>query len=175
MLPDRTKPGDILSSSWLNSLRDAVIESIVGGEGIQITRLGQNIVVAKMRGGTATAGVPIATRLIVTAIANDYLTCRRIDADDVPFGDSILVAKPIELRHDYTLYSGLTGLTTTNAQTVSATDGTTTEVWKVTLDYQANESIIWAQPVAVSGVQVGGNELRWIDANVAARAWAVEE
>lgn len=113
-------------------------------------------------------------RVKITAIANDYLTTRPYDGTTTGTAD-VLVARPWCLQHVAAHYAGLTSLTTVNAQQVTATDGSTTETWKVTPSYQVGDEIE-IRPVPVGGVvpTVGGVALAWIDANVDARAWAVE-
>lgn len=110
-------------------------------------------------------------RLRVKTIANDYLTCRTWDGTNEGSAD-INVARPVELRHDVDYYPGLTSLTTVNAQEVTATDGADTETWKVTPDYVVDGEI-WATVSGPgTGVTVSGTELRWVDLNLAGRAWA---
>ena len=103
-------------------------------------------------------------KLIVTAMANDYLSARFIDADGAATGDAIDIAKPEQLRHDVTLYASLTTLDTDSANQVSVSDGTTDEVWAINPAI-AISSLITAMPVGYSGVSVdygdGPVDLKW--------------
>ena len=109
------------------------------------------------------------TRLQVTAIANNYLTCRTWDGTTQGTVD-ILVAKPPMLRHVLANYPQLSSLTTVNAQQVTAIAGAVSETWKVTPLYTVGTEI--HAFVTATGVVVATIELTLMDANHSARAWA---
>lgn len=114
-------------------------------------------------------------RMRVKSISNDYLTCRTWDGT-TEGGSDILVARPPMLRHVLANYAamGITSLTSVNAQSVTASDGTTTETWRVTPDYTTN-----CEVYAIRGSRGGtgvtdadGNPVKWLDDNRDGRAWA---
>lgn len=104
--------------------------------------------------------------LEITSITNNnYLVCKPVGAAT----GAINVAKPPTLQHSYGNYAGLTSMTTTDAQTVSATDGSTTETWKVSPPYAVGQKI-WAVP-AVTGLTVSSKDVVLMDDNRAGRGW----
>ena len=101
---------------------------------------------------------------------NDYLVCRTWDGTTE--GDvDIDVAKPFQLRHIVANYDGLTTLTTTDAQTVTAGDGVTTETWAVNLAYFV-DCEIYAVKVPKGGTG-DATATEWMDLNVDGRKWGV--
>jgi hypothetical protein len=110
------------------------------------------------------------TKLQVTAIANDYLTCEPIGG-----GTPIYVAKPYELRHTAANYgSHIATLTTENAQQVLVVDEEDfQERWKVGLPYLVGAPIFAASSPNELIVTPGVIECHRVDLNVAARAWTL--
>ena len=111
--------------------------------------------------------------VVIDSIANDTLGVKRIDDDGVAIGDAFTVAKPWKLRHDADEYPDVSALTTTNAQEVEVTSGGEDYDWLVTPTYSTGDYIVVAR--AHTGLDDGGTPaqpIRWIDANVDARAWA---
>lgn len=107
----------------------------------------------------------------ITALANDYLTVRRVASDGVATGEAFDVAKPETLRHDASLYEGITTLTTVDTNTAEATDGSTSETIYVTLPYVVRNRIK-VSPVPYTGVNGSdGTDLRFV-AEAGGRAWA---
>ena len=146
--------------------------------GDQITAASENRLRATIRQivGTLTKqliGERANHKAEITAIANDYLSVKLINLiDDDVYGAAFDAAKPQMLRHDYTLYEGLTSLTTTKAQEVDASDGSTTETWKVTPSWQVGDRVR-VRRTNKSGVTVSSSDLGWEVAEDN-RAWARE-
>ena len=111
---------------------------------------------------------------ITSLITNDTLVVQRLDGDGVRVGSSMIVAKPYKLRHVAANYEWATSITSTDTNTVEASDGTNTYTWRVTPDGYAVGDIIYIQRVQYTGVTVG-SDLKWIDLNVDGRAWATDE
>lgn len=49
MIPDDIEKGNVITASWLNSVKAAILSDIRGGQGIDITRQGTNVTVALSR------------------------------------------------------------------------------------------------------------------------------
>lgn len=108
-----------------------------------------------------------AQAFIVMAVDADTLTCRTWDGS-VQGIEDVLVAKPPLLRQaviDGQSRDGV-AITWVNATTATATDGSDTETWKITLSYEPGD-IIYAvrAPTGVSAAS-------WQDLNVDGRTWA---
>lgn len=86
-------------------------------------------------------------------------------------GEPVEVAKPPLLRE--AVIDGQTReaatITYVNPITVTATDGSTVETWKITPSYQGGDIVF-----AMRGV-TGVDEVEWQDLNVDGRAWAKVE
>ena len=139
---------------------------VTGG---RANRIGPNVVISvdEARGGGQR---PI--RAEITALANDYLTVRKLDADGVKTGDAFNVAKPFLLRHVVGNYDWPDTLTTTNTNEVEVSLGTVEYDWRVTPLYRVGDQIT-VQRVAFSGVEVStGVDLKWIEV-ASERTWAV--
>lgn len=107
-------------------------------------------------------------KMLVTAIANNSLTCKRVDASDAAVGDDITVNRPEHLRHGTaSRWPLITTWTTVNAQEATVGNGTLSGTAKVTPAYVANVSLIYAAYNAATGA--------WEDTNRDGRAWAIEE
>ena len=120
------------------------------------------------------AAAPLGSlRLRFKSESNDYITCRTWDGTTEGTHD-VLVAKPPQLRHDYTLYAGLTGLTTTAVDEVTATNGLVIESWKVTTSYVIDGDIWATTPPSGTGVTASGNRVVWLDENRDGRVWAIK-
>lgn len=137
---------------------------VVGIDGTQVIKTYDGGLL--IRGG----GGPI--RLRVKEEFNDYLRCRTWDGSNEG-STNIYVAKPVLLRHTLSLYPQLSGLTTSDVDEVSATDGTDTETWLVTHSYYTDTEI-WAIPDATGLVDGDTNPIVLVDDNRNARIWAVE-
>lgn len=133
---------------------------------------------AVLRAGTT------ATPVAVVEVQNDYLSCKKIDADGKVVGDAFPVAKPPKLRHQAAQYPTAT-ITTVGAQTIDAVgevdENEVEERWIVTPPYFASglatpsptALILVARcPGALAAEEVGGETVDWIDLNVDARAWS---
>lgn len=118
-----------------------------------------------------TPGGPM--RCHIVAIFNDYLQCQSWDGASLG-GVNFYVAKPFKLLHVVANYPQLTSLTTVDEQTATATDGSTTETWKVTPSYVVGDEIRAAR-WGYTGVTVGAEQLSLIDVNNDARYWGVED
>lgn len=114
------------------------------------------------------------TTMRIKTLHNDYLTCRTWDGVNEGSVD-MRVAKPWKLRHVAANYPDVTSVTTTNTNAMTAT-GTPTEdvVIPDQLAYAIND-VIYAQHVGYTGVTVASEPLQWIDTNVDARAWTLED
>lgn len=166
------KPGDVITAEFLNNRLGGDSMSnrgrVLGGPGNLAGATTSGVAVGQAgRGGREN---PI--RLRVKTINDDYLEC--VTWNGTTEGQTLNVAKPYELRHVVGNYPQLTSITTTDEQTVEATDGTTTETWKVTPDY-TEDGEIEAALVNGTGVSVDGYDLKFIDMNNAGRGWGVEE
>ena len=135
---------------------------------------GADAVLGRGRGLGSPAGRGGPTQLMceITALANDDLTVRRLDASGAMIGAAFDAAKPFELRHVAANYDWPTGLTTTNTNEVEVTDGTDTYTWIVTPIYRVGDPIK-VEAVPFSGVTVSGSDLKW-EASASTRTWAVE-
>lgn len=119
-------------------------------------------------------GTPVAAiRMLVQSIENDYLVCRTWDGENLG-EDDVYVAKPYELRHVLANYPQLDAFTTVDVGEATVTYDGTDYTWKATPDYVVDAEIEAAR-VAQTGVTVSGEDLTWIDANTAGRAWGIEE
>ncbi len=114
------------------------------------------------------------TRVRVKEIFNNHLRCRNWD-DTTEGDDDFLVAKPFKLRHLVDEYPQLTGLTTIDINTVTATGtvegASATETWLTTPNYVVDDNLFMAP--ARTGLTIEGHELTYIDANTDARRWAM--
>lgn len=165
--------GDALSAKKLRG------QTLRGVGGISTSRGG----VSQIGGGGAIGIDPPRTvpyrpvvRMRFKSEDNDYITCRRWDGTTEGTED-VLVAKPWKLRHDADNYGTITSLSTTSASEVDVDDGgggEDEETWVVTPSYETNDEI-YAHAVNGTGVEVGDDELRFIDLNIDARAWAKED
>ena len=113
----------------------------------------------------------------------DHLVCRRFHEDGTVGETDVLVAKPRMLRHDPKYYLQVASMTTTDPDAVDVTfDGDTAdESWQVTLSYLPSATAGTKTPSVIHAVrsrlarevEVDGEPVRWLDANLDARAWAV--
>lgn len=111
------------------------------------------------------------SRLRVTAIANDYLTCRQILVDGTSDTQDIYVARPSCLRtRDATHPQYATATLTFDGSDPQKATSAEGQVWKVWPAYIASHSVIYAVPAA-NVETLGGHELNLVDANVDGRAW----
>jgi len=164
--PKAPNRGQRITADLLRRLSAGSVQ-VVGGAGANVTKQGGSIVVEQ------TPQIQRAPfRLMsIQSISNDYLTCLRLYRGATT-GGNVSVLKPFDLLHDVTYYPQLTTLTTVAAQTATATDGTTTETWKVTPDYAVG-SIILAYRLYTGEVDGSGESIEWVDLNISGRAWAV--
>lgn len=113
------------------------------------------------------------TRVVeIVSLHNDYLTVKTLDVSGTKIGDEFEVAKPYTLRHVVGNYDWPTTLTTTDTNTVEVTDGTDTYDWTVAPIYQVGD-IVTVQRVAHSGVDVGDDDLKWLEV-APSRVWGAE-
>lgn len=160
------------------------------GNGCEIRLTGDTLVISvlPLRGGNSGGGgtsgggggVSGVVRMQIAEIFNDHLRCRMIEgaAPDSPAGDTdYLVAKPLKLRHQASIYPQLDSLTTIDAQNVTAAaTGYESELWRVNPRYVVGQTLFAeALPVSGTGLEVSGERLVWMDANVDGRAWGVVE
>ena len=165
----RVSPGDRPSARQQNAIVDG-LKSLVGrgGKRAIVTSSGVYFRDPPPKDGPP----PSAFAARIKSEQNDFLTVRKWDGSEEGT-TNILVAKPFKLRHDADNYEGVTGITTTNASTVEATDGTDTETWHVTPSYQVDD-VIYVNPVPFTGVESASIELKHVDSNRDGRAWAAE-
>lgn len=97
---------------------------------------------------------------------SDYLDCLFVVTQK-----PVKVAKPYKLRHVLANYDELTSLTTVSVNEITVSDGSTTETWKVTPNYEVGDQFV-ATRVDNTGVTVNNETLHWLD--VHSRVWAVE-
>lgn len=170
-LPRDMNPGDPIMASWLNAVKNAVIASLRGdGRSISVKRSGDTAIISY----TGNQIIPTNPngRYQITAIANDYLTGKRIDdATGLPAGDAVYIAKKESLRHDADQYPLVTSLTTVDADTVTMV-GAATETAKVTPDWAVGLIIAVERKANGTGVSVGGVPLTLQEAT--GREWGVE-
>lgn len=101
----------------------------------------------------------------------DYWTCRQFDGA-TELDVDIHVAKPWELRPSVTAIGGQTYTYATDSER-TADDGVSTETQVITLPWTIDETVLWAVRSDHTGVLgPSGEELVWLDKNVAARSWA---
>ena len=117
-------------------------------------------------------GEPQVLTAKITALANDYVTCKLVDDTGAVVGDDFDVAKPWKLRHLAAEYDGVDSITTgADSNTVTAgASAEDDETWKVRQPYKVDDVIIIGR-VQHTDVTVSAVELHWIDLNVDARAW----
>ena len=168
-----------LTASMLNQAIDHANanRSVTGGRGILVRRVASGYIIELAGTAQVNASPITAVRMYVDTIENDYLICRKV-SDGVPGGESIYVAKPRQLRHDVVYYGGLTTWTTTDAQTVDVSDGSTTETWAVNLPYFVGCEIDAYEPTGGTGLTITGLVgieepvvVTWVDNTT--RKWAV--
>ena len=167
----RQKRGKAIRADMLAELAATGVRR-VSGSGVRATLRDGSIMLnmdRRARSGTGTGRIRL---MQVQSIANEHLVCKRWK-DGAVVGGEIIVMKPWELHHDSQYFAEATSITTVDAQTVTATDGTITETWKVTVDYIALTSLILAYR-CVTGESFAGSDIAWIDLNVGGRAWALE-
>ncbi len=165
--PEKWRPGEPISASKLEELRDGVDRLIEGTSTAQIRgeqRLFRQIFQAQ-----------------IALVAGDYLDVREYREYPVgpPFVGTtqILVARPWLLRRtpfDGGSWNGI-GFTYTDDQTRTATQAATTEVQRITPAYVIGDIIYCAVDV-YGGVAVDnlGVALVALDMNVDGRSWAAE-
>ncbi|MEM6751200.1 MAG: hypothetical protein AAF612_12105 [Planctomycetota bacterium] len=107
----------------------------------------------------------------VTEIYNNYLDVQPIDAGGNDVGPVIRVLKPQPLRHTATI-DGAT-LSTTDAQTVTASKSGESETWVVTPPYAAGIRIAYRTGAPQSSEDDAAEAItsRYVDLNEAARYW----
>ena len=165
--PRRQKRRKPISASLLQQLAEGTVRS-VSGSGVRAGTQNGSLTVSVDR------KIPRAPfRLMaIQSISNDYLTCKRLYRGATT-GGNVMVLKPYELLHDVVYYPQLTVFTTVDAQTATATDGTTTETWAVTPDYAVGQ-IILVYRLFTDYVDAGSAvAIEWVDLNISGRAWAV--
>jgi hypothetical protein len=165
-----------ITEAMAEALRDVIARvrgMKISGPGVDFTNTNAGIAcVFDLQTMAMAAATPIV-RYRIKSIQNNYVTCRTWDGTTEGTTD-VLIAKPRKLRHVYGNYPGLTSLTTVDAQTGTATNGTITETWIVTPAYVVDDDL-WAVTVAATGVTDGsGNAIVNLDVNDDARAWAVQ-
>lgn len=119
---------------------------------------------------------PAMQRLKIVSIAGDYLICNPFKGAAPDTTSQIQVAKPFELRRSVVAWNGLT-FTYTGDQARTATSGSDTEDQVVVPLYVAGDIILAAKNI-IGGVDVtlgSGEDMGWIDLNLAARAWAKDD
>jgi len=165
--PKSPKRRERITADFLKRLSAGSVQ-VVGGAGANVTKQGGSICVEQ------TPQIQRAPfRLMeVQSISNDYVTCKRLYRGATT-GGNVMVLKPYELLHDVVYYPQLTVFTTVDAQTATATDGTTTETWAVTPDYAVGQ-IILVYRLFTDYVDAGSAvAIEWVDLNISGRAWAV--
>lgn len=162
--PKRHKP---ITANFLQQLASGVVGG-VSGAGARASNQNGDIVVEV----DTLQRIPVFRLMLVTAIQDRYLTCQRLRRGlAVPADVSVL--RPYELQHDAAQFPAVTTITTTNAQEVIATDGVSSETWKVTPDYVAGTTRIIAMQLYTGETDNASELIKWVDKNWAGRAWAV--
>ena len=166
--PRRLGRGDPIPASWLRQVSESIVQRLQVA-GAPVRRIGTGIAIGASR---EPVGARRARRYRVNVIENDYLEVGTWDGTTEGTA-AVYIAKPFKLRHIAGHYAGLTGLTTSTAQEVSATNGSEVETWVGTPSYAVDDEI-YAVPCQGTGVTVGGEDVTLIDLNSDGRAWAVE-
>jgi len=132
-------------------------------------------------------GVPNdVQRFKITAIAETYLTCRKVDATGAETdGIDHNVMRPYETKTTEALpteyVSGTVTTTDTQNRTfvISITAGGSTKTLSVSQrifpPYTAGDFIFGIKPVTGGTVEVNGEQLDWLDLNIDARHWDWKE
>ncbi len=152
--------GSMLQGQDLRDLADAV-RAILTGSGNDFQNIPNPI-------------APITQQYNITSIADEYLVCSAWDGTNLGTQD-VKIAKPFLLRKStwdgYTDSNGVT-YTVTGTQTLTAMDTSgNVENWKITFDYQVDD-LITAVANVRGGYDSDSDDIRWIDLNTDARAWA---
>jgi hypothetical protein len=175
--PDIPQNGPIMAH-WLNAVKNAVIASIRGdGRHINVRHVGGSVIIGLAGQQQGTALERPAPRYVIQAIANNYLTCIRIDGEGEEVGESVIIAKKPTLRHDASQYPGVTSIVTVNADTIDATGpnpsaaGNITERARVTPAWFVG-AVITADRHEGTGLTVGGDPVRFMETT--SREWGVQ-
>ena len=167
--PQRDAP---ITHDLVRKLVQQEMSKITGVGGVRVKRVGTSW---SIEGDRRRGGAPSPLRTYrITGIQNDYLACEAVGPDGETFGPTVNVAKPPKLWHDADQYAGVNSLTTTNAQEVDVDNGAE-ETWVVNHPYAVGDDILASRSVIASAVEVSSEPLLWVDMNIDARAWALDE
>ncbi len=118
--------------------------------------------------------IPGQLRVVITAMADDYLTCRTWNGSAQGSVD-ILVAKFWTARKsvwDGKMLNGISYASSGSDQR-TATQGATTETQVIVPPYYVGAELsIQRVPNGGTGIVVGSAALSWVDSNADGRAWA---
>ena len=152
------------------------IRKVDGVRGDGVTNTATAITIAP-RSNPRAAQPRAVHRLVVKSIANDYTTCRTLDADDGEADLDVYVAKPPEVRHSLAIAqayynAALTGFTTTGTQEAEVTDGDVVEEVQAFPRYSVGcELYAEFQPRGGTGVlDAAGDPVQWLE--LPGRVWA---
>jgi len=163
----RQGAGKPISAAMLRDLAAGVVRR-VSGVGVRATSREDGSLTISADRQLRRVGMRL---MEVQTIETNYLSCLRVTNGATTPG-AVSVLKPQELLHDLAYYPLLTSLVTVDAQTVTASDGSTTETWQVTPDYVVGAWILACQ-VWTGEVDGAAAPIDWMDANTSGRAWAV--
>ncbi len=175
---ERVKPGGQFSAANVNAQTDA-LELLTDGGG-RPGYYGPNGERAEMPTTGGTGSTSPVTRLKITVIADDYITCNTWDGTTAGT-DPIIVAKPPTLRSAVTAYAapGETFNCTydATAATRTATGATTgiVETHKLNVPYAVGDEIFAAVSVGDTGVEITGTPVTYVDLNVDGRHWVRQQ
>ena len=115
-------------------------------------------------------------RMEVVSESDDHIVCKYIGIDGVAYASDINVAKPYLLRRtpfDGVARAGIT-YTYTASNTRTASDGVDQETQVIVPSYAAGEPVFISSVQPHTGVVLSDVNLRLVDMNIDARAWAKE-
>lgn len=164
------KRGDPLLASDLNLLRDALIQVLVGGPGVQVGSFGDRLVISMSQDKT-----PINRFRQMSVVSNhgDYIKCKTLTATGTEDGDNIYVMKPWELRRspfDGETVGGVAYTYSSDDERTATPSTGAPEVQTITPEYFAG-AVVYAMDMEVS-VEVETDVFSaLIDANLDGRKW----
>jgi len=171
-LPD-FKPGQKLLASDLQLLRDALIQVLTGGPGVQITSFGDRLVVSVDQKRTPNSRF---RQMSVVSNHGDYIKCKALNASGSEDGDSIYVLKPWELRRspfDGETVGGVAYEYSSDDERTATPSSGAPEVQSISPEYFAG-AVIYAMDTDTS-VEVETDQFsKLIDVNLDGRKWKAE-
>lgn len=169
VLPPRKNEVGIFREIWrqCNLLRDYCASlRPCPGKNIRINHSSQGTMLSAEFAGSEGGGTVIVP-MRIKSIGYNALKCVKWDGG-TPETEEIEVARPwLQRQYVYQSDTELT-ITTVSEQEVTATDGTTTETWKITRAYRIGDMIMAGKVTTVSDI----GTWEWVDMNNDGRDWA---